>query len=197
MLKTWLKEALDSKNLSQSELARLLTERLGRSIDRAAVNKMVKGTRKITGDEAVAIAEISAFPLPAPSQIDEENTVPVVGYVGAGASMNLFSEAQGELDRVRSPDGATKDTVAVEVRGSSLGELFNQWLVYYDKVYDPPSSNLVGRLCVVGLADGRVLVKQIKPGQIDGHWNLMSNTEPPIYDAVVMWAARVKQMTPK
>ncbi|KFC73220.1 hypothetical protein FG93_01964 [Bosea sp. LC85] len=44
--------------MSQAELARQLTEALGRSIDRAAINKMTTGNRKISGDEMLAITRI-------------------------------------------------------------------------------------------------------------------------------------------
>jgi hypothetical protein len=126
-----------------------------------------------------------------------EGQVAVVGYVGAGAAMQLYSEGQGPFDFVDAPDGSTDDTVAVEIRGESLGALFDQWLVYYDDVRDPPGASLVGHLCVVGLLDGRVLVKKLQRGQLPGHFNLLSNTEAPIYDVEVAWAAKVKNMTPR
>lgn len=59
------------------------------------------------------------------------------------------------------------------------------------------TDDLIGKLCVVGLDDGRILVKQLKRGQLPGRFNLLSNTEPPIYDAAVVWAARVTHMTPR
>ncbi|MGW9332698.1 S24 family peptidase [Bosea sp. NPDC055594] len=58
MLAKWLKTNLDSSSHTQASLARELSERLGRSIDRAAVNKMTTGGRKISADELIAITEI-------------------------------------------------------------------------------------------------------------------------------------------
>ena len=52
-------------------------------------------------------------------------------------------------------------------------------------------------MCVCGLADGRVLVKALKRSQIPGHWTLLSNTEPPIYDVLLEWAALVREMRPR
>jgi transcriptional regulator with XRE-family HTH domain len=128
---------------------------------------------------------------------DEGDTVPVVGYVGAGAEMSFFAEGQGEIDRVKAPEGSTKKTVATIIRGTSLGELFDRWLVYYDQIRTPPTSDMIGTLCVVGLADGRTLVKKLQRGQMEDTYTLISNTEPPIYDAEVDWAARVNQMSPR
>lgn len=124
-------------------------------------------------------------------------TVPLVGFVGAGAAASLFAEGQGPFDEVDAPDDATSSTVAVEVRGESLGALFDQWLVYYDDVHDPPGRELINKLCVVGCADGRILIKKLTRGQLPGHFTLLSNVEPPIYDVLVEWAARVKTMRPR
>lgn len=117
--------------------------------------------------------------------------VPVVGYVGAGAEMVLYSEGQGEFDTVEAPRGSSIGTVAVEIRGDSLGEGFSGWLAFYDQVMTPPTENLIGRMCVVGLEDGRVLVKRLYKGQIKGKYNLLAVVGPPIYDVSVTWAAKV------
>jgi hypothetical protein len=123
--------------------------------------------------------------------------VPVAGYVGAGAEAHFYAVAQGDLDEVDAPDGSTKETVAVEIRGDSLGTFFDRWLVFYDDVRSPVTPDLVGKLCVVGLRDGRVLIKKLQRSRIHGQFNLVSQTEPPIADATVDWAARVKSMTPR
>ena len=52
-------------------------------------------------------------------------------------------------------------------------------------------------MCVCGLSDGRVLVKALKRSQIPGYWTLLSNTEPPIYDVALDWAALVREMRPR
>jgi hypothetical protein len=198
MLDEWLKKAMDFKNVSGAELGRQLTASLGRSIDRAAVSKMRKGERGIYADELLAISEITGFAPPPPKTDDADDGVPLVGRIGAGSKMILFSQGDDPRERVRAPEGATPETVAAEIDGTSLGELFDKWLVYYDRRQDPPSDDLIGRLCVVGLADGRVLVKKLRRGRRGkGYFDLHSNTEPPMYDEVVEWAARVKQMSPR
>jgi|SRR5215510_876445 len=123
--------------------------------------------------------------------------VPVAGYVGAGAEAHFYAVAQGDLDEVDAPEGSTKETVAVEIRGDSLGTFFDRWLVFYDDVRSPVTPDLVGKLCVVGLRDGRVLIKKLQRSRVHGQFNLVSQAEPPITDATVDWAARVKSMTPR
>lgn len=163
------------------------------------------GTRGLKPDVAERYAK--AFRVPAEwllygkgrkpvAPLETPKTVPLVGYVGAGAETRFF-DGQGELDDVTAPGGATDETVAVEVRGESLGPLFDRWLVFYDDVRRPITSDLIGRLCVVGLNDGRILIKQIKKARGGKLFHLLSNTEPPILDVEIEWAARVINMVPR
>jgi transcriptional regulator with XRE-family HTH domain len=157
--------------------------------------KVEDGDRRLTADYIARAAR--AFGVREAEVIqDKQRVVPVVGYVGAGAEA-FFYAGQGPFDEVDAPHGATEDTVAVEIRGTSLGELFDRWLIFYDQRREPVTSDLIGTLCVIGLDDQRVLVKKLKRGQREGKYDLISNTEPPIYDATVIWAARVKQMVPR
>lgn len=123
--------------------------------------------------------------------------VPLVGYVGAGAEAHYYATGDEGLGEVDAPDGATENTVAVEIRGTSLGPLFESWLVFYDEVRDPVTPDLHGKLCVVGLPDDRVLVKRIRPSRTRGYFHLESNSEPTMNDELVAWAAKVKGMTPR
>ena len=124
-------------------------------------------------------------------------TVKVVGYVGAGAETHFYAVAQGDLDEVPAPEGSIGATVAVEIRGDSLGSLFDRWLVFYDEVRSPVTPDLIGKLCVVGLADDRVLIKKVRQGSREGLYRLLSEREPPIEDVAVEWAAKVKNMVPR
>ena len=123
--------------------------------------------------------------------------VPVLGYVGAGSAAHFYDLNQGELDEVTPPEGATESTVAVEIRGHSMGPFLNHWLVFYDNVQRPVTDDLIGELCVVGLKDGRVLLKQIQAGRTKGSFNLISATEKPIENVAIEWAARVNSMSRK
>lgn len=124
-------------------------------------------------------------------------TVPLVGYVGAGAEAYFFGD-QGKLGDVTAPDGASAETVAVEVRGDSLGPLFDRWLVFYDDVHRPVTQDQINKLCVVGLPDGRILIKKLQKSRgRNGLFHLLSNTEAPILDVEIDWAAKVINMVPK
>src|ERR671923_225797 len=72
---------------------------------------------------------------------------------------------------------------------------FNRWYVFYDDVRRPMTPDLIGQLCVVGLSDGRVLIKQVQRGSDLGLYTLHSATEKPIVDVTIEWAARVNSIS--
>lgn len=163
----------------------------------SAISAIMKGEREIKAKEIPILAAYFGMDPPARFLADYEPaaTIPLVGYVRAGATAHFYSTADNPNERVPSVDGATEATVAVEVHGESLGPFFDRWLIYYDDVRSPVTEDLYGELCVVGLPDDRVLVKQIRPSRSPGLFHLYSNTlEPPILDVAVDWAAKVKNL---
>ncbi|WP_229447213.1 LexA family transcriptional regulator [Nitratireductor sp. B36] len=190
MLSRWLQEALEASGVSQSELSRRLTEMLGRSIDRAAVNKMVKGARAIAGDELIAIQTITG--MEAPSEI----LVPLKGRVGAGQQVEAIDN--GDVDSVPAPRDSRPGTVAVEVSGTSMfPALEDGYLLYYSKHLPP--AEMVNRRAVVQLADGRIFVKIIRPGSAPDLWTLQSVNAmfEDMIDQVVEWAAPIDWIRPR
>lgn len=124
-------------------------------------------------------------------------TVRIAGYVGASGEAFFYRLADDQFEYVEPPPGASAQTVAVEVRGTSLGAAFNSWLVFYRDIRSPVTPDLIGKLCVVGLSDDRILVKIVKHER-DGSFTLLSNTsEPPILNAGIEWAAKVTDMRPR
>lgn len=132
-----------------------------------------------------------------PTELFSAIEVPVVGYVAAGAIEQSFADGQGHLDMVEAPRGSSERTVAVEVRGDSLGPFFDNALIFYDEIQDPPSARLVGEVCVCGLADGRVMVKQLRRGSAPGRWTLHAQFGAPIEDVALVWAAPIRAIIPR
>ncbi|WP_374387175.1 hypothetical protein [Brevundimonas sp.] len=123
-------------------------------------------------------------------------TVPVVYHVGAGATVYALPD-QEPFDFVDAPEDASDSTVAGRIEGSSMGAMFDGWLLFWDDMRSPVTPDLYGEVCVVSLYDDRVLVKQLRPSKEPGLFHLFSNTEPPILDVPVRWAAKVTQMRPR
>lgn len=127
---------------------------------------------------------------------NDTDGVPIKGYVRAGSEAFYLPMEGGELDWAPAPPNKTENTIALEIRGESLGELFDRWVVYYDDIRKPVTPDLIGRLCVVGIDDGRVVVKKIKRAE-DGYFDLISANDEPIRGVRIDWAARVTFMGPR
>jgi hypothetical protein len=178
-------------------------------LERSFINDIVIGKKKRVLDYTKLASALQVDPSalaagrlePIHQVVDEadKDTVPVVGYVGAGAEAHFYALSDGELDRVPAPDNAGPETVAVEIRGESLGPLFERWLVHYDEVRSPITPDLMGQLCVVGLPNDKILVKKVRraKSKADGLYDLLSNNEDAMLDQVIDWAAKVKSMVPR
>ena len=81
--------------------------------------------------------------------------------------------------------------------GESLGPFFNGWLVFFDDVRSPVTDDIVGKLCVVGLPDGRVLIKRLIRSRSADLFHLYGQFGDPILDVPVAWAAQVKSVVPR
>jgi len=182
-----LRKLRESKGWTQNEAA----DAMGYS--KGGYLKLERSERKLN----VAIIERAAevFNVSQSDVFTEE--APLVGYVGAGAETHYYAVADHPNEYVPMPPSGNQNTVAVEVRGSSLGSIFDRWLVYYDEVRNPPTADLLGKLCVVGLNDDRVLVKRLRRGSAPGLYHLESVTDALIEDVEVVWAAKVKHMSPR
>lgn len=178
-----IKEARLARGLSQAQLADAV------GISQAAITKIEQGGTV----KSKHLPDLMAF-----LGIDTDAIeVPIVGYVGAGAEAHYYADAQGPFDTIPGPPGSNAATMAVEIRGESLGSLFDRWIVFYDDVRRPVTQDLIGKLCIVGLHDDRVLIKQIKRSKTAGLFHLLSQTEPPILDVPLLWAAPVRSMAPR
>jgi len=131
-----------------------------------------------------------------PSSVDA-HTVPLIGFVGAGWTVSIINEQGAEIERVPAPIGAKDTTVAVQIKGDSLGPFFDGWLVFYDEVRNPVTRDILNRICVIGVSGGGVFIKKLTAGGLPGRYHLLSQFDPPMYDVEVEWAAQVSGMGPR
>jgi transcriptional regulator with XRE-family HTH domain len=118
----------------------------------------------------------------------------IIGWVGAGSEAHFYDLKAAYLDTISAPE--PRASVAVEIRGPSLGDMFDRWYAFYEDGQEPVGEKHFGRLCVVHLADGRTLLRKVLPGRGNG-CTLTSDTEEPIENARVIWAACVTHMVPR
>ena len=193
----YLREWRERAGLTMEGLADLVQTSAGQLSD------LEKGKRRFNRDwlercsSALHISPSDLLRSPANDAPIGPRTVPLVGYVGAGAEAHFFAGADEGLGEVPAPDDATPLTRAAEIRGESLGPLFERWLIFYDDVRTPVTEDLIGELCIVGLLNGKVLVKRLRKAREPGFFHLESNTEGTMFDQEVAWAAKVNNMRPR
>ena len=129
-----------------------------------------------------------------PATIGAHRTVPVVGYVGAGAQIYASDDHAkgGGMEEIECPwEALGPSTVAVRVRGDSMQpSCFDNDLIFYEKQFSD-YDHLIGRECVIALSDGRVFIKQLRRTG-SGQWYLHSHNAEPIFGVTIDWAAPVR-----
>jgi len=123
----------------------------------------------------------------------ESRTVPLKGYIGAGGHVEALEHGPEEVE---APADAAPETVAAQVRGDSqLPMLSDGWIIYWSRPV--PVSDMVNRLAVVQLSDGRIMVKTIRMGSSPGLWTLTSFNAADIVDVPADWAAPIDWIKPR
>lgn len=185
-------EMLHVTGMTQTQLATVL------NVTQSTVSRWRRGSKPDQEQREAILAEARRLGIVDGLDNDAlKRTVPIVGHVGAGAECHLYSEAQGPFGEAEMPPGGGRFTVAVVVRGDSMLPVAeNDWVLYYNRRSDPPTTDHIGKLCVLGLADGRVVVKKLYPGRLQHHWNLLSANAAPMLDQEVEWAAVVTWIKP-
>ena len=163
-------------------------EKMG--LSRGQYIKLERGERRLT-ERTIDLAA-KAFGVPPAEVMNGPSTVPIVGYAGAGGQAYFESLPEDESIEADAPDG----TVAVRIRGISLGPGFDGWYALYTDRREPFTDDMFGQLCVVATEDGRTLVKWVQRSHARGV-NLVSGIGE-IEEAVpIVWAARVTDLRPR
>lgn len=164
-------------------------------VSRSQYVKLERGERRLTADYIARAAR--AFDVDDSEVISDKRLSRIVGRVGAGAEAHFYTHADEGYEEVPMPPGGTEKTVGLEINGDSIGPFFNSWLVFYDDVRSPVTADLIGELCIVETLEGKVLVKKLMIGNKPNRFHLLSQTESPIENAEIIWAAKVTAMTPR
>lgn len=122
--------------------------------------------------------------------------VKIVGEVGGGAKV-LFYPEQKFRDCQEVPPHVGVATVALEAGASMRGIADNGWLYFFDHEKKKPDKELLGKLCVVALKNGDVLIRVLQPGRRKGSYDLESPSEPTLRDQQIEWAARITWIKPR
>jgi DNA-binding XRE family transcriptional regulator len=134
-----------------------------------------------------------------PDQLWEGPTVPVIGYVGAGARVYAYDDLLNSDDSIARPPMTQGDLLAVEVKGDSMLPLAEEgWHIVYTAEATVDEHLVMNRVCVVQLElDDSMLVKRVLRGSKPYHYHLASLNAPMIEDVRLRWAAVVKAIVPR
>jgi repressor LexA len=124
--------------------------------------------------------------------LELEAVCEVIGYVTDNGTDEIIRKIEGIRETVAAPHG-TKNLVAVEVIGLSLGLGLVGTFVFYDPAQHAPVAHNMGRLSACGLADGRALMKVPQAGARPGRYLLLPNGLGEIVrEAEVIWMSPVE-----
>ena len=185
-----IREILRERGLSSRELADMT------QIDPSELSRILTENRRTNTDRLKKIADALELSIAA---LFRKREIPIVGYIGAGAEFYPIDDHAhgGGIDYIEARTGWGNNAVAVRVRGDSMYPVYmeNDVLVYDQKNKD--IEDLIGKRCIVKLADGRILLKIIHRGSGPGLSNLLSFNAAPIPDVAIEWAAKILSVEPE
>lgn len=185
----WIRSEFARTRKKQKDLAKHL------GVAHPQISRLLSGVRQLKANEIDKVAEF--FGGQVPGWLGRSAAVPVVGYVADGARVHYHDSCGSAPALASALLGASESSVALEVRDSSLGSAVKGCVIHFDDRKEPMGGHLLRKLCVVGLTDGRTLVRRIMPGSEPGRFHLLSDAEGLEEDVEIAWASLVKAMVPK
>ena len=182
--------ARSAKELSRPQLAKLA----GTSPQQ--IERLEKGMREMTRTWADRLAPHLGVS-PEFLVFSVTRKVPIIGFASAGSDELHFDGEAFVIDEIDAPDWANDNTVAVTVRGTSLGRLLDGWTALYDDRREPPDESMIGEVCVLQIEGGGTFIKRLRKGSGPGLYHLESATESTLFDQPIAWAAKVKELRPR
>lgn len=192
MNKHWFQDRLKQIKVSQRQLAKRM------KLDPAAVTYMFQGKRAMSMDEAKSIADILMVPVTEVMRqagievMDDVRKVPIAGYVGPGGSVTLMPK--GTHDMVMAPADVPSGAFALQYR--IINAPVDGWLVFVSGQHEKPE-DLLGKLTMSALKDGRLVEAIVRRGYKSGLYNLMTMPDQSVLEnQEIAWSSRVVWIQP-
>lgn len=187
-----------------SQLPRGTAKRLAEALNLQPtdISKIVSGRRKVQGHEVMPIRDFfsqleGAFGSNRSANRGGPELVPVIGYVGAGDRQYIYDVDAEFIEEIEAPGKMADGTVALAIRGNSLGPAFNGGYVFYSKQPQTDIDSLIGELCVVRTTTGATYIKTIEPGDAPQTYSLIAINGQPLESVALEWAVPVLAVTPR
>jgi hypothetical protein len=130
-----------------------------------------------------------------PKTVARKQEALLVGKVGAGAEITRFDEGV-VLAGIEPPPGLGICNAA-EIHGDSQYPLQEGWLIFYGAEHAGIPEDCIGKLSVVQVKDGPILLKTIKRARKKGLFHLESWNAPVRENVNIEWAAKVLDIRPR
>ena len=178
-----IERGLERTGKSKGGLAEAMGVRAG------AVSEILSGIRLIKAAEIPLIVEYLGL-----------NAVPIMGRIGAGASIEPdYEQVPPEgLGDVELPFPLAEETIAFEVSGDSMLPKYENGdviVVYREQRY--PLSSFYGEEAAVRLKSGERYLKTIERGSSSGTVNLKSFNAKPINGVKLEWIGEICVTLPR
>lgn len=198
----WFHARLRDKNMSMSQLAKLL------GIDKASVSLRFSGKRHIRAAFAADLARILGQPYAEVMKragVDMRGTgatvtgpqsIPLVGHIDGNGKVTIIDwrSREREFDIAGS---FPSDTVCLQYRTThTKNDIYDGWLAVISPPRKIDDGDMLDRYCIVGLRDGSIYQRVVRRGYNPGMYTLIAPPEPPIHDAEIEWFAPVLAIMP-
>ena len=77
-----------------------------------------------------------------------------------------------------------------------MGAIEDGWLLYYEDNETPPRPEINGKLCIVKLADGRILTRKVWRAWLPNRWDLETVNGEQMINQYLDWAEPVTLIMP-
>ena len=124
--------------------------------------------------------------------------VPIIGRVGAdNEGLVLLSTGQASGDQAPIPPGGSNRSAALEVTGHSMRGIADDGaLIYFEEQHTSPTADHIGRVVIMELETGEVLVKRLLKGDDKNVWDLESIAGPTLHNRRIKWVANITAIIP-
>lgn len=166
-------------------------------VSRSQFIKLERGERRMT-DQYMTQAARAFGVRPSDIMDDSQNSVPLMGYIGAGAEIEPdFEQTPPEgLDQIEVPFPLPDDMIAFEVRGDSMLPVFkDRSVIIVYREQKRPTDAFYGEEAAVRTRDGRRFIKTIMRGAPGV--NLMSWNAAPIENVELDWVGEIFAVLPR
>jgi repressor LexA len=186
---TMLKELRNSMGWTLEGTA----EKMG--VSKSQYVKLERGERRMTENYIGRAAQV--FGVHAADILGEPLSIPLMGYIGAGAEISPdFEQVPDDgFEQVSLPFHLTGDTIAFQVRGDSMYPRFHDGdVVIVWRNQQMRAESYIGLEAAVRTADGRRFIKTIRNGTSGLY--LESHNAPPIIGVALVWIGGVAATIP-